>query len=320
MKLTQLFLFSLLVITFSTSTVIAGVYKCETSEGKTVFQDHKCSQDSIAQNLSATQIVPSKNCYKLITVKDKITEVSDFWTSRQKGNSLLYAQVNQAQKVFFSQQITTINVSEIKNNCALATIEDKDRGSFDGTVCDAIHYVTEKGRAKITPSELKSLKSCTAKHAHYEAQGFWNAQEINYPIKSSYVRYSATKNELEVYVFPFSLSKEEKKSLRNESNLQKFLNSKKTFQAENYRIFGVILSIKSDIETPQARDITQAKLLLFDNKNHRIRSYDRQWRWALNITKFQVTELKASGKVDISWVLNDKDQKSKVSISAIISQ
>jgi len=320
MTLSQLFFLSLSVITFSTSTTMADVYKCKTSEGKTVFQDHQCGQDSVAQNLSESKIIASQQCYKLTTVDEKTTQVSDFWTSKQKKNSLLYAKVNENQKVFFSEQVNSIMVSEIKNNCTFAIIEDKNSNRFEAVICDAIHYVTEKGAAKITPSELKSLKSCKAKHARYEAQGFWTAQEIHYPIKSSYARYSATKNELEVYAFPFSLSKEEKKSLRNASNLQKFLNSKRTFQAEKYHIFGVILSIKSDIETPQVRNITQAKLLLFDNKNQRIRSYDRQWRWALNVTKFQVSELKAGGEVDISWVLTDKDQKSEVSVSAIISQ
>lgn len=286
---------------------IADIYKCKKPDGTFVFQDKYCAEKTGEQLIAKPH---PKLCFSITNSTGRTFEAQDFWTDKQNDDSLFHIQIEGKKTAFLPEKIQSIKITEQKKACALVQLVNNARESFDGTVCDGFHYLTDKGEDSLAVTELDSIKACQSKT---HADGFWTLAQKKYLLQSAYVGYSKKSNQIKVLVFPFVFTKEEEEAMLNRHDTNTLLNGKSDRNA-----FGIILKLKEDVAEPEIADVTQFQALVIDSKTTRVRSYDQNWRSAFNLKKLEIRKSEQGGMAEISWTLNDSEQQAEVNVSAVV--
>jgi hypothetical protein len=288
---------------------MAEVYKCKNAEGKVTFQDKHCPEESAAEVVSSTARQPL--CYTLTGTDGTTVQVESFWTQQQKTERFITVQINKKKAVFSPEQIESISLVEMKDDCAVTKLVNSERQSFDALICDDIQYLSDKGAGSLPIANLNALQNCQSNiHAH----GFWSFNGKKYSVQSAYVSYSKTAHQLKVTLFPFALSKAEEEGLLKADIVEAILRNR----ADSLAI-GMIFKLREKVTDPQINDVTQIQSFVSNSQTTSVRSYDQNWRQALTLKQFHLVKAKQGKTAQINWVLTDRDQQANINVSATVA-
>jgi hypothetical protein len=288
---------------------LAEIYKCKTADGKTVFQDRRCAGEAVGQTVANK---PTRQlCFNFTNIKGESFNVQNFWNETEKSNRIFYLLKGKAKTAVAVEQIQAMKASQPSDDCVAVNVVTVNRESFDASLCGKMEYLTDDNKEGVlTATNLDVLKPCQSSS---HADGVWKLSGKPYPIQAAYVGYSKQTNEIRIIAFPFVLSKAEEESISKPGGVDTVINSH-----SDKIIFGMVLKLNAGVTAPQSGDVVQAQSILIENGLKKVRTYDQNWRRAVNIKKWVMAKNQAGQTIDISWSLTNLEEQADVNVSAAV--